>query len=35
MQYDAMEKKYDATQFNILQIVCFYFFDSDRKQIIN
>ncbi len=28
-------KKNDAMQFNIIQIVCFYFFGSDRQQIVN
>ncbi len=31
MQYDAMEK-YDAMQFNIVQIVRFYFFGWDSKS---
>ncbi len=34
MQYDAMKKNY-AMQFNMVQIVRFYFFGSDRQQIIN
>ncbi len=34
MQYDTMEKKL-CQQFNIVQIVCFYFFGSDRQQIVN
>lgn len=28
-------EKNDAMQFNIVQIVCFYFFGPDRQQIIN
>ncbi len=35
MQYDAMKKTYDAMQFNMVQIVYFYFFGSDRQEIIN
>ncbi len=35
MQYDAIKKIYDAMQFNMVQVVRFYLFDSDRQQIIN
>ncbi len=35
MQYDVMEKTYDAMQFNMVQIACFYFFGSDIQEIIN
>lgn len=30
-----MEKQNDAMQFNMIQIVRFYFFGSDGQQIIN
>ncbi len=36
IQCNSMQwKKYDAMQFNMVQIVCFYFLGSDRQEIIN